>query len=93
MEPLAACGDLVVTLQPISRVGERQSVQLSSSSDVLAFSFSKVLPGKYKGEMKGSENGNGCYDASISVAVCRRFGMRRYIYLYLECKSCGGVNF
>ncbi|XP_017337862.1 nodal modulator 1 [Ictalurus punctatus] len=45
---LAACGDLVVTLQPISRLGERQNIQLSSSSEVLSFSFSKVLPGKYK---------------------------------------------
>ncbi|KAF5902948.1 nodal modulator 1-like, partial [Clarias magur] len=45
---LAACGDLMVTLQPISRMGERQNIQLSSSSEVLSFSFSKVLPGKYK---------------------------------------------
>ncbi|KAF4080021.1 hypothetical protein AMELA_G00165660 [Ameiurus melas] len=45
---LAACGDLVVTLQPISRLGERQNIQLSSSSEVLSFSFGKVLPGKYK---------------------------------------------
>lgn len=54
MDPSAACGDLVVTLQPISRQGERKSVQLSSTSDVLGFSFNKVLPGKYKGKMKGS---------------------------------------
>lgn len=59
MDPSAACGDMVVTLQPISRLGERQNIQLSSSSEVLSFSFSKVLPGKYKGKMKAKGNQNG----------------------------------
>ncbi|KAI4889980.1 hypothetical protein NFI96_024366, partial [Prochilodus magdalenae] len=45
---LAACGDLTVTLQPVSRQGERQNIQLSGSSEILGFSFSNVLPGKYK---------------------------------------------
>lgn len=56
MDPSAACGDLVVILQPISRLGERQNIQLSSSSEVVSFSFSEVLPGKYKGKLKATEN-------------------------------------
>ncbi|KAM6940411.1 BOS complex subunit NOMO1 [Xenentodon cancila] len=45
---LASCDDLSVTLQPVSRQGERRTVALSGSSDVLSFSFDNVLPGKYK---------------------------------------------
>uniref|UniRef100_A0A8C1DMU5 Nodal modulator n=1 Tax=Cyprinus carpio carpio TaxID=630221 RepID=A0A8C1DMU5_CYPCA len=45
---LAACGDLTVTLQPVSRQGERQNLQLSGSSETLSFTFNNVLPGKYK---------------------------------------------
>ncbi|XP_030637275.1 nodal modulator 1 [Chanos chanos] len=45
---LAACGELPVSLQPVSRQGERINVQLSGSSDTLTFSFNNVLPGKYK---------------------------------------------
>uniref|UniRef100_A0A8C2C874 Nodal modulator n=1 Tax=Cyprinus carpio TaxID=7962 RepID=A0A8C2C874_CYPCA len=45
---LVACGDLTVTLQPVSRQGERQNLQLSGSSETLSFTFSNVLPGKYK---------------------------------------------
>ncbi|XP_066546008.1 BOS complex subunit NOMO1 [Amia ocellicauda] len=45
---LVACGDMTVTLQPVSRQGERRSVQLSGLSDTLPFSFDGVLPGKYK---------------------------------------------
>lgn len=45
---LASCGDLVLTLQPMSRPGERQNIQLSGSSEVLSFSFNNILPGKYK---------------------------------------------
>uniref|UniRef100_A0A3B3ZX66 Uncharacterized protein n=1 Tax=Periophthalmus magnuspinnatus TaxID=409849 RepID=A0A3B3ZX66_9GOBI len=45
---LASCDDLAVTLQPISRQGERRSVALSGSSEILSFSFDNVLPGKYK---------------------------------------------
>ncbi|XP_028256161.1 LOW QUALITY PROTEIN: nodal modulator 1-like [Parambassis ranga] len=45
---LASCDDLSVTLQPVSRQGERRAVALSGSSDILSFSFDNVLPGKYK---------------------------------------------
>ncbi|XP_061578826.1 BOS complex subunit NOMO1 [Cololabis saira] len=45
---LASCDDLSVTLQPVSRQGERRTVPLSGSSDILSFSFDNVLPGKYK---------------------------------------------
>nr|XP_020498466.1 LOW QUALITY PROTEIN: nodal modulator 1-like [Labrus bergylta] len=45
---LASCDDLSVTLQPVSRQGERRSVALSGSGDTLSFSFDDVLPGKYK---------------------------------------------
>uniref|UniRef100_A0A7N6FFD0 Nodal modulator n=1 Tax=Anabas testudineus TaxID=64144 RepID=A0A7N6FFD0_ANATE len=45
---LASCDDLSVTLQPVSRQGERRAVPLSGSSDILSFSFDNVLPGKYK---------------------------------------------
>lgn len=47
-----ACGDLTITLQPVSRQGERQNLQLSGSSETLSFTFNNVLPGKYKGEGK-----------------------------------------
>lgn len=39
-----------MTLQPVSRQGERRAVALSGSGDVLSFSFDNVLPGKYKGQ-------------------------------------------
>ncbi|XP_065096075.1 BOS complex subunit NOMO1 [Paramisgurnus dabryanus] len=45
---LVACGDLTVTLQPMSRQGESQNLQLSGRSETLSFSFSNVLHGKYK---------------------------------------------
>ena len=45
-----ACDDLTVTLQPISRQGEKHVVPLSGSSETLSFSFDDVLPGKYKGK-------------------------------------------
>ncbi|XP_056891025.1 BOS complex subunit NOMO1 [Takifugu flavidus] len=45
---LASCDDLSVTLQPVSRQGERRSVTLPGSGDTLSFSFDNVLPGKYK---------------------------------------------
>uniref|UniRef100_A0A672R3D4 Nodal modulator 1-like n=1 Tax=Sinocyclocheilus grahami TaxID=75366 RepID=A0A672R3D4_SINGR len=45
---LVACGDLTVTLQPVSRQGERHNLQLSGSSETLSFTFNNVLPGKYK---------------------------------------------
>uniref|UniRef100_H3BZK0 NODAL modulator 1 n=1 Tax=Tetraodon nigroviridis TaxID=99883 RepID=H3BZK0_TETNG len=45
---LASCDDLSVTLQPVSRQGERRSVTLPGSRDTLSFSFDNVLPGKYK---------------------------------------------
>ncbi|KAG7485675.1 nodal modulator 1-like [Solea senegalensis] len=45
---LASCDDLSVVLQPVSRQGDRRTVALSSSNDILSFSFDNVLPGKYK---------------------------------------------
>ncbi|KAJ3615361.1 hypothetical protein NHX12_018928 [Muraenolepis orangiensis] len=45
---LASCDDLSVTLQPVSRQGDRRPVALFGSGDVLNFSFDSVLPGKYK---------------------------------------------
>ncbi|XP_019744926.1 nodal modulator 1 [Hippocampus comes] len=45
---LASCDDLSVTLQPVSRQGERRTMPLTGSSDILSFSFDNVLPGKYK---------------------------------------------
>uniref|UniRef100_A0A8C5HGI7 Nodal modulator 1-like n=1 Tax=Gouania willdenowi TaxID=441366 RepID=A0A8C5HGI7_GOUWI len=45
---LASCDELSVTLQPVSRQGERRMVALSGSGDILSFSFDNVLPGKYK---------------------------------------------
>lgn len=48
--PAASCDDLSVTLQPVSRQGERRSVTLPGSGDTLSFSFDNVLPGKYKGK-------------------------------------------
>ncbi|KAK7913571.1 hypothetical protein WMY93_013782 [Mugilogobius chulae] len=45
---LASCDDLSVTLQPVSRQGERRTVALSGSGEILSFSFDNILPGKYK---------------------------------------------
>lgn len=42
------CGDLLVTLQSLSRQGEKRSLQLSSSVNSITFTFENVLPGKYK---------------------------------------------
>lgn len=44
------CGDLLVTLQSLSRQGEKRSLQLSGKVNSMAFTFDSVLPGKYKGE-------------------------------------------
>ncbi|XP_041958584.1 LOW QUALITY PROTEIN: nodal modulator 1 [Alosa sapidissima] len=52
---LVACDDLTVTLQPISRQGEKRVVQLSGSSETLTFSFDDVLPGKYKASVSQEE--------------------------------------
>lgn len=48
-----ACGDLVVTLQSVSRQGEKRSLQLAGSRDSVPFTFEGVLPGKYKGRTRG----------------------------------------
>ncbi|NXU58096.1 NOMO1 protein, partial [Turnix velox] len=45
---LDACGDLMVTLQSVSRQGEKRNLQLSGNKDSVAFTFENVLPGKYK---------------------------------------------
>uniref|UniRef100_A0A8B9CN81 Prealbumin-like fold domain-containing protein n=1 Tax=Anser brachyrhynchus TaxID=132585 RepID=A0A8B9CN81_9AVES len=45
---LDACGDLMVTLQSVSRQGEKRNLQLSGNTDSVAFTFENVPPGKYK---------------------------------------------
>ncbi|MBN3280176.1 NOMO1 protein, partial [Polyodon spathula] len=52
---LAICGDLTVTLQSVSRQGERRSAQLSGKGDSILFSFDSVLPGKYKASIGHEE--------------------------------------
>lgn len=42
------CGDLLVTLQSLSRQGEKRSLQLSGRVNSMTFTFDTVLPGKYK---------------------------------------------
>lgn len=42
------CGDLLVTLQSLSRQGEKRSLQLSGKVNSMTFMFDNVLPGKYK---------------------------------------------
>lgn len=42
------CGDLLVTLQSLSRQGEKRSLQLSGKVNSMTFTFDSVLPGKYK---------------------------------------------
>uniref|UniRef100_A0A8C2Y474 Prealbumin-like fold domain-containing protein n=1 Tax=Capra hircus TaxID=9925 RepID=A0A8C2Y474_CAPHI len=45
---LDTCGDLLVTLQSLSRQGEKRSLQLSGKVNSMTFMFDNVLPGKYK---------------------------------------------
>nr|XP_020828069.1 nodal modulator 2 isoform X4 [Phascolarctos cinereus] len=45
---LDTCGDLLVTLQSISRQGEKRSLQLSGKVNSMTFTFDNVLPGRYK---------------------------------------------
>ncbi|NWR32378.1 NOMO1 protein, partial [Tachuris rubrigastra] len=45
---LDSCGDLMVTLQSVSRQGEKRTLQLSGNRDSVSFTFENVLPGKYK---------------------------------------------
>ncbi|NXP31979.1 NOMO1 protein, partial [Leiothrix lutea] len=45
---LDACGELTVTLQAVSRQGEKRSLQLAGARDSVPFTFEGVLPGKYK---------------------------------------------
>jgi len=45
---LDTCGDLLVTLQSVSRQGEKRSLQLSGKVNSMTFTFDNVLPGKYK---------------------------------------------
>lgn len=49
-----ACGDLTVTLQAVSRQGEKRSLQLQGSKDSVPFTFEGVLPGKYKGRSRAT---------------------------------------
>lgn len=41
----------MVTLQAVSRQGEKRNLQLSGNRDSVAFTFENVLPGKYKGRI------------------------------------------
>ncbi|XP_048407987.1 BOS complex subunit NOMO1 [Stegostoma tigrinum] len=45
---LDSCNDLAVTLQPLSRHSDKQSMQLSGGADSASFTFNNILPGKYK---------------------------------------------
>ncbi|KAK2504235.1 hypothetical protein MC885_021603 [Smutsia gigantea] len=45
---LDTCGELLVTLQSLSRQGEKRSLQLSGKVNSMTFTFDNVLPGKYK---------------------------------------------
>uniref|UniRef100_A0A8D0GN98 Prealbumin-like fold domain-containing protein n=1 Tax=Sphenodon punctatus TaxID=8508 RepID=A0A8D0GN98_SPHPU len=45
---LDGCGYLTVTLQSMSRQGEKRSLQLSAETDSVVFTFENMLPGKYK---------------------------------------------
>ncbi|XP_063286390.1 BOS complex subunit NOMO3-like [Pelobates fuscus] len=45
---LDACGDLTVTLQSTSRQREKHSLQVSSKTETVSFTFEDILPGKYK---------------------------------------------
>lgn len=45
---LASSDELSVSLQPVSRQGERRTAALQGGGDALGFSFDDVLPGKYK---------------------------------------------
>lgn len=49
LRPPASSDDLSVSLQPVSRQGERRMSVLQGGGDALSFSFDNVLPGKYKG--------------------------------------------
>lgn len=49
-----SCGDLLVTLQSLSRQGEKRSLQLSGKVNSMTFTFDNVLPGKYKSKTRGS---------------------------------------
>lgn len=44
----------MVTLQSVSRQGEKRSLQLAGSRDSVPFTFEGVLPGKYKGRSRGT---------------------------------------
>lgn len=41
-----------MTLQSLSRQGEKRSLQLSGKVNSMTFAFDKVLPGKYKSKME-----------------------------------------
>ncbi|CAN2391607.1 carbohydrate binding, partial [Pristimantis euphronides] len=45
---LDACGDLAVTLKSVTRQREKHSVQVSSKTEGVTFTFADILPGKYK---------------------------------------------
>ncbi|KAF3843974.1 hypothetical protein F7725_016022 [Dissostichus mawsoni] len=102
---LASCDDLSVTLQPVSRQGERRTVALSGSNDILSFSFEDVLPGKYKVSITHEE---WCWkhksmevevlDSDVVGVEFRQIGyilrcsLSHAITLYLMCVSDGDTS-
>lgn len=66
------CGDLLVTLQSLSRQGEKRSLQLSGKVNSMTFTFDKVLPGKYKSKM-GLDTVASYPEPATLRAYCRPF--------------------
>ena len=64
--PADTCGDLLVTLQSLSRQGEKRSLQLSGKVNAMTFTFDNVLPGKYKSK---NWNATSCGPHTLLVFV------------------------
>lgn len=64
--PADTCGDLLVTLQSLSRQGEKRSLQLSGKVNSMTFTFDNVLPGKYKSK---NWNATSCGPPTLLVFV------------------------
>lgn len=62
----------MVTLQSLSRQGEKRSLQLSGKVNSMTFTFDKVLPGKYKSKMEHDASGSYPKPALL-CAYCRPF--------------------
>lgn len=61
------CGDLLVTLQSLSRQGEKRSLQLSGKVNSMTFTFDSVLPGKYKSKTLRASHGPYMLPVFLSV--------------------------